>query len=317
LKAGESVLQIARSPKNHSVATAVELVGDLQIGGLIGAGQSQDQSATENQSLRRGVCSGQNLQALQGVAVQDNRWSKWVWHDRRPCREKEIHGTIYQFDANAPFCLCQVQLLRDLRNGHLVVLSTILCPVTTPLTLLAFASTTSGQYAEALSHLSGQQTGTFLLVCVVIPSLAGLLVRHGLGNKYISRMKPALKIANALVLLFLCYVNAATALPQIVAAPDWDYLAIVLIIVAGLCLSAFSAGWLLARLLKLSVAQQKSLMFGLGMNNNGTGMALASIGLSSMPCAFLPVLTYNLVQHLVAGSVNRIFSDKSVYLHAT
>src|ERR1700733_6946975 len=69
LKAGESVLQIARSPKNHGVATTVELVGDLQIGGLIRAGQSQDQSATENQSLRRGVGSGQNLQPLQCVAV--------------------------------------------------------------------------------------------------------------------------------------------------------------------------------------------------------------------------------------------------------
>jgi hypothetical protein len=27
---------------------------------------------------------------------------------------QEIHGTICQFDANVPFCLCQVQLLRDL-----------------------------------------------------------------------------------------------------------------------------------------------------------------------------------------------------------
>ena len=44
-------------------------------------------------------------------------------------------------------------------------------------------------------------------------------------------------------------------------------------------------------------------MFRLGMNNNGTGMVLASIALADHPRAMLPIITYNLVQHLVAGSV--------------
>jgi BASS family bile acid:Na+ symporter len=189
----------------------------------------------------------------------------------------------------------------------LVVLSTLLCPVTTPLTLFAFESVTTGGYAEALRQMSGQGTWAFLLLCVVIPSLAGLTVRYLLGGKRISLVKPWLKIANSMVLLFLCYANASTALPQMIADPDWDFLGVILVIVITLCLSAFMAGWLLARFLRLDEPQQRSLMFGLGMNNNGTGMVLACAALSSMPLALLPVLAYNLVQHLVAGGVDWTF----------
>jgi BASS family bile acid:Na+ symporter len=42
-------------------------------------------------------------------------------------------------------------------------------------------------------------------------------------------------------------------------------------------------------------------MFGLGMNNNGTGLVLAGASLAALPIAVVPVLAYNLVQHLIAG----------------
>jgi bile acid:Na+ symporter, BASS family len=186
----------------------------------------------------------------------------------------------------------------------LVVLSTLFCPVTTPLTLMAFESVATGGHADALHQLS-QGTGAFLLICVVIPSFAGLVARYTLGTERISRIKPVLKMVNSVVLIFLCYTNASTALPQMIAEPDWDYLAGIVVTVVALCLSAFMAGWLLARFLGLDKSQQRSLMFGLGMNNNGTGMVLACAALSSMPSAPLPVLAYNLVQHLVAGGVDR------------
>src|ERR1700681_1302526 len=58
LQASETVLEKTRSPKNDGVATATELVGNLQIGRLIFGCQPQDQPTTEDQSLRRGVGSG-------------------------------------------------------------------------------------------------------------------------------------------------------------------------------------------------------------------------------------------------------------------
>ena len=47
-------------------------------------------------------------------------------------------------------------------------------------------------------------------------------------------------------------------------------------------------------------------MFGLGMNNNGTGLVLASTAMASMPLAMLPIIIYNLAQHLIAGGVNAL-----------
>jgi predicted Na+-dependent transporter len=42
-------------------------------------------------------------------------------------------------------------------------------------------------------------------------------------------------------------------------------------------------------------------MFGLGMNNNGTGLVLASATLADHPLVMLPIIFYNLVQHLMAA----------------
>jgi len=187
----------------------------------------------------------------------------------------------------------------------LVVLSTLLSPLTTPLTLQVFATLATGRHAAALACLSGQETGLFLIACVVAPSLAGMMVRQTLGRERAHGTKRSLRLFNSLAVLFLCYANASTALPQMVAEPDWDFLVLVVGVVAVICFSAFTVGWLLARLLGADEAQKRALMFGLGMNNNGTGMVLACTALSKMPGAVLPVLAYNLVQHLVAGGVNR------------
>jgi BASS family bile acid:Na+ symporter len=187
----------------------------------------------------------------------------------------------------------------------LVILSTLLSPITTPFVLMAFGSMASGRYAEILYDLSSYQTGTFLVICVVLPSLAGLTIRQHLDGQQFCRLRSKIKLLNSVLLLFLCYANAAGSLPQVLGHPDWDFLAMVLVAVTALCMSAFAAGWVVARLLSVDESQQRSLMFGLGMNNNGTGMVLACASLKSLPCALLPVLVYNLVQHLVAGSVKR------------
>lgn len=84
-----------------------------------------------------------------------------------------------------------------------------------------------------------------------------------------------------------------------------------LLIAASLCGAAFGAGWILARSLRVSRADRMSLMFGLGMNNNGTGLVLASMALADHPRAMLPIIFYNLVQHLVAGAVDRLVLDRT------
>jgi BASS family bile acid:Na+ symporter len=188
----------------------------------------------------------------------------------------------------------------------LVVFSTLLCPLTTPLTLVIFGALAKGKYAQALVQMSGQGIGAFMLISVVVPSFAGLLVKHLCGSSRIARIKSGLIVINGVALLFLCYVNASAVLPQMLAAPNWSFLAMIFVIVSAMCLAGFMAGWLVARFLDVDRSRQRSLVFGLGMNNNGTGMVLANTALATLPSALLPVLAYNLVQHLVAGGVDRL-----------
>ena len=106
--------------------------------------------------------------------------------------------------------------------------------------------------------------------------------------------------------MFLNYSNASASLPQAIARPDPDFLAATLGIVVGLCALMFAAGWALARLFRAGCDRRVALMFGLGMNNNGTGLVMASLALADHPRVLLPIIFYSLVQHLVAGAAVRI-----------
>jgi len=104
----------------------------------------------------------------------------------------------------------------------------------------------------------------------------------------------------------LNYSNASVSLPQAVADHDLDFLAITLGITTGLCIAAFSAAYWLSDVFKTDQAERVSLMYRLGMNNNGTGLVLASLALASFPRIMVPIIFYNIVQHLVAGAVHHV-----------
>jgi BASS family bile acid:Na+ symporter len=186
----------------------------------------------------------------------------------------------------------------------LVLLSTLLSPITVPFSLRSVGLMTTGEYSQELRNLAGYGTGVFLVICVLAPSALGILLARVIGPSRIASGKPELKLFNTVNLLVLSYSNASVSLPQTIANPDWDYLAVTLAIVISLCLLAFASGWVIARSLNTDLAQQASLMFGLGMNNNGTGLVLASMTLAAHPRVMLPIIFYNLAQHLVAGGVD-------------
>jgi BASS family bile acid:Na+ symporter len=191
----------------------------------------------------------------------------------------------------------------------LVVISTLVSPFTTPLSLHAVGLMAHGEYAESLHELAAHGTGAFLAVCVVLPSMLGIVLRLLLGDRLTDLLRPWLKLANAANLLILCYSNAAISLPQAVARPDLDFLAAILAITVSLCLFAFGSGWGLGHLLRLQPGGRASLMYGLGMNNNGTGLVLASFAFADHPRVLLPIIIYNLVQQVVAGAFNALASN--------
>jgi BASS family bile acid:Na+ symporter len=189
----------------------------------------------------------------------------------------------------------------------LVVFSTVLSPLTTPIGLHLVGLLATGDYSEELHNLAASGTGLFLILCVVIPSVLGICGRRAVGGDRIDSARHPLKLFNSLNLLLLNYANASLALPRVLAQPDVDFLALTLAVVAGLCVGAFASGWLVGRLLGVDRAQRSALVFGLGMNNNGTGLVLASLALSDYPRVMLPIILYNLVQHLAAGGVAYLF----------
>lgn len=187
----------------------------------------------------------------------------------------------------------------------LVLLSTVLSPLTTPIVLHLFGFMTQGDYAEDLHEMAQQGTNAFLCLTVVFPSLLGIAVHYLVGEDGIKKLKPNLKFLNFIVLLLLNYSNASTSLPEAFAKPDWDFLAFIVLVTGLVCSTAFSAGWAVSKLFKSDEPDKASLMFGLGMNNNGTGLVLAATALADHPAVMLPMIFYTLIQQVVAAVVDR------------
>jgi BASS family bile acid:Na+ symporter len=190
----------------------------------------------------------------------------------------------------------------------LVLGSTLLSPLTTPLALHAVGWMAQGDYAEDLHELAAGGAGAYLALGVFLPSVLGIVVRLVAGERRIEAAKPLLKLINIGVLLFLNYSNASVSLPEAFVHPDLDFLAMTLAVVIGLCIMMFAAGWGVGALLGVGRDRRIALMFGLGMNNNGTGLVIASLALADHPRVLLPIILYNLVQHLVAGTADRIIA---------
>ena len=188
----------------------------------------------------------------------------------------------------------------------LVLGSTLLSPLTTPASLHALGALVPGPFGQQLHQLARSNTETFLVAWVLAPSLLGMAVRWALGEDRGVGVERRLKVVAPVALLLLCYANASACLPQAFGQPDWDFLGIVLVFVAGLCLLTFAGGYVVGRLAGADRGQRASLMFGLGMNNNGTGLVLASLSLGSQPLILLPIIVYNLAQHLIAGGVDAL-----------
>jgi BASS family bile acid:Na+ symporter len=186
----------------------------------------------------------------------------------------------------------------------LVLSSTLLSPLVTPIAFYVFGEMASEEYEQVLHDLAHYGSATFLGFWVVLPSLLGLAVRFMVPESRLAAAMPFVKLSNSIILLTLNYSNASVSLPKAVAEHDVDFLAITLSITTGLCVAAFAAAYWLSCLFKMDEAERVSLMYGLGMNNNGTGLVLASLALVSFPRVMVPIIFYNIVQHLVAGAVH-------------
>jgi BASS family bile acid:Na+ symporter len=188
----------------------------------------------------------------------------------------------------------------------LVLLSTLLSPLRAPAVFQAVGPLAHGDSAAVLHELGAHGVGAFLSAAVLLPTVLGVAGKGALGEARVVPARPLLQLVGSVNCLVLTYANASAALPQVVANPDLGFLAVTLGVVAGLCVTAFTAGWGIARLLRADQGQQRALVFGLGMTSSSVGLVLASATLVSHPLVLVPILTHALVQQLVAGAADLI-----------
>jgi BASS family bile acid:Na+ symporter len=186
----------------------------------------------------------------------------------------------------------------------LVLLTTFLSPLRSPLVLHAGGFATEGDYSDDLHALASGVAMYFLGIWVILPSLFGILVRRLMRESHFEKLKPVLLLTNYIVLILFEYANASHYLPPLLSQPDMYFSVMILVIVTTLSLAAFTSGHLMAKLFRADRNSKVSLMFGMGMNNSAIGLVLASMVWVDYSQVMLPIIFYELVQQLVASVVN-------------
>jgi bile acid:Na+ symporter, BASS family len=185
----------------------------------------------------------------------------------------------------------------------LVLASTLLSPLTTPLLLAALAPLLSGGYAQTLSSTSGSARSGFTLATVVLPCAAGLLCALLLQTSWHGRLLRAVVPSALAGSLVLTYVNASGALGTFLTRPRPLLFAAALAVAALVCVLSFVLGRLAARVLRLDAPVASSLTLACGMNNSSASAVLITTSLPDKPHLLLPVLAYGLLQKTAANRV--------------
>jgi tagaturonate reductase len=133
----------------------------------------------------------------------------------------------------------------------LILVSTLLGPILTPLTVKIFAQKTVSIDTRAMI--------ISLLMMIVLPSLVGMLVNHTVGDKRTKKITPSLKLFTKIALfaiVTLAYIPIA-------------------LLSATLALLGFPASHALGKLARLPLEESKSLTFAASMRNISASMVLA------------------------------------------
>ena len=190
----------------------------------------------------------------------------------------------------------------------LVLLTTVISPLVTPVTLHAVGYQIYGGYSEELHNLAGGTVISFLIAWVIIPSIFGVIIRIFINQTLYLLIDPYLNLINIGMLILIIYSNASVYLPELISKPDIQFILLALLSTSTLCIFMFFAGFQISKLFSLPPSEAASLTFGLGMNNNGSSLVLASTGLYSHPRVMLPIILYILVQHICAAYIDRLIS---------
>ncbi len=195
----------------------------------------------------------------------------------------------------------------------LILLTIVLCPLATPQMLNLMGLALAGAETEQCRLLVTQFSGSFFIVWVILPALAGALFHYLLGPTRIARLRGVLRLTSALTLLTLNYANASLALPRVLADEGTTTLLVAGLLAIGLSGAGVVSAWGLSRLLDLSPSSRAALVFGLSMKHTGLALVLACEveALRAEPRVILMIVVATLLQHVVAGIADWVLSRAS------
>ncbi|MEH0430361.1 sodium-dependent transporter [Streptomyces stelliscabiei] len=185
----------------------------------------------------------------------------------------------------------------------LVLASTLLSPLTTPLLLATLSPLLSGGYAHTLTVTGRLAQGGFALTAVVLPCAAGLLGALVLPARLLHRLQLTVTPLALTGSVLLTYVNASGALGSVLTRPRPLLFAAALAVAALVCLLSFALGRAAARVLRLEAGTASSLTLACGMNNSSASAVLITASLPDKPHLLLPVLAYGLLQKTAASRI--------------
>ncbi|MFF7965503.1 sodium-dependent transporter [Streptomyces sp. NPDC007903] len=185
----------------------------------------------------------------------------------------------------------------------LVLASTLLSPLTTPVLLATLSPLLSGGYGPTLAATGRLAQGGFALTAVVLPCLAGLLGVFVLPARWLGRLVTTVAPSAMAGSLVLTYVNASGALGSVLTRPRPLLIAAALAMAALVCLLSFALGRVAAHVLRLEAGTASSLTLACGMNNSSASAVLITASLPDKPHLLLPVLAYGLLQKTAANRI--------------
>lgn len=187
----------------------------------------------------------------------------------------------------------------------LIVLTIVLSPLATPQMLKLMGLALSPEETEHCETLVQQFTGMFFIVWVILPSIAGLVCNRLAGAERIARARGSIRLVSAITLLVLNYANASLAMPKLLDSKSWAPILLSAVLALSIPLLGFASAWAISRLGKLGQATWISLIFGFSMKHTGLALVLAGEVLQDEPQVILLIVQATLLQHIVAGMVDR------------
>jgi BASS family bile acid:Na+ symporter len=194
----------------------------------------------------------------------------------------------------------------------LIVFSVLLSPWVTPhlLQLFGFSLTPDEQvYCDLLVR---KFSGKFFIVWVILPTLLGFIMRQLIGGLRVDRAGDYLRLTSAMSILILNYANSAIVLPELFKWSQLSVLFTTIVLAVALSLIGLLLADLIVWILREPMEMRTSLIFALSMKHTGLALVLAGTVLADRPRAILMIIVATVVQHVVAGIVQRMLPREDI-----